>query len=127
MHLALNYLPFILGGILVILLTLIAARWTGAAAGLGASTGWVVFVVEVVGRRPFLRHEGSQVAVRNVIRVYRIESQSITGVALHTFRLGKDTCPAITTRTRRRAIPVLAYFGFDRDSLSLDLQRVSQS
>ena len=119
LHLALNYLPVIFGGIILCLAVLMAAGVTNLAVGLGVITVWVLTITEVLGRRPYIRRVGSQLVVRNILRVHEVSTDSITGVRLHTFRLGKDTCPAI--KTTRQRLPVLAYFGSDMDVLAADL------
>ena len=124
LHLALNYLPVIFGGIFLCLAVLMAAGVTNRAVALGVITAWVLTITEVLGRRPYIRRVGSQLVVRNIFRVHEVSTDSITGVRLHTFRLGKDTCPAIKTTGRR--IPVFAYIGSDMDVLAADLGVMSK-
>lgn len=119
LHLALNYLPLIIGGILLCLAVLIAGDVTNLAVALGVLAAWVLAITEVLGRRPYVRRVGSQLRVRNLLRAHEVSTDSMTGVRLHTFRLGKDTCPAI--KTTDRTIPVLAYFGSEVDVLAADL------
>lgn len=111
LHLALNYLPVLIGGIFLLLALLIAANVTNLGIALATSVAWVVIVEEVLGRRPYIRRVGTELEIRNFVRVHLVRSDSITRVKLHTFRMGKDTCPAI--KTADRSIPVIAYFGTD--------------
>ena len=123
LHLALNYLPLIIGGMFLCLAVLMAAEVTNLAVVLGVLAAWVLTITEVLGRRPYIRQDGSRLRVRNLLRVHEVSTDSLTGVKLHTFGLGKDTCPAI--KTTGRAIPVLAYFGSDLDVLAADLAVMS--
>jgi hypothetical protein len=121
LHLALNYLPVLFGGILFLLMAMAAAGLTDGLVGLGISIAWVIVVLETIGRRPFIRREGSQVVVRNIARTRVVDTSVISGAALYKFRLGKDTCPGISTRPRGRPLPVLAYFGCEVEDLARDL------
>jgi hypothetical protein len=119
LHLALNYLPVFFGGIILCLVALIGAGVRNLAVDLGVIIAWMLPTTEVLGRRPYIRREGSQLIVRNILRVHEVSTDSITGVRLHTFRLGKDSCPAIKTTGKR--IPVFAYLGSDMSVLAADL------
>ncbi len=116
---ALNYLPVLMGGILLVLELLITANVRNLVVALAASLAWLVFAEEVLGRRPYVRRVGNEIEIRNILRVQTVRADSITGVKLHTFRMGKDTCPAI--RMSDRAIPVMAYFGSDLNLVGSEL------
>ncbi len=61
-----------------------------------------------------IMEDGSAVEIVNPIRRVSVNPAEVTAVKLHTFRLGKDTCPAIVTRGGRRvAIVAATGKGFD--------------
>lgn len=121
LHLALNYLPVVFGGILLILLAMVTVGVTNGLVALGASIVWVIAVEETIGRQPFVMREGSLITVRNIVRTYVVDTSEVKGSALYRFRLGKDTCPGIRTKSGQRTLPVLAYFGCEVEDLAGDV------
>lgn len=121
LHLALNYLPVLFGGMFLLLIAMAALGFTEGVLGLGISSAWFIIVVETIARRPFVKRTGSQIIVRNIVRTRIVETSTVSGAALYKFRMGKDTCPGIRTRVRNGTLPVLAYFGCEVEDLARDL------
>lgn len=120
-YFGLNYLPVLIVGVFGILVLLGMAGVSSPVVALLVSALAVAAFGDALGRRPYVRRLGSKLEIRNITRVYTIPIDSITAVTRYTFRLRKDSCPAI--KTGDEVIPVTAYFGLDREQLSLALGR----
>jgi hypothetical protein len=114
LRISLNYLPVTFGAVFVL-------AFLGIALGISDSPPMALLLVLPFLAAPLwlmrcavIMEDGSAVEIVNPIRRVSVNPAEVTAVKLHTFRLGKDTCPAIVTRGGRRvAIVAATGKGFD--------------
>lgn len=121
LYFSVNYLPVTLCGMFGILVSLVAVGVRSSILALSVSLLWVFAFAELVGRRPYVTLVGSNMEIRNLTRARVVPLNAIAGLELYTFRLRKDTCPAIRLSDHGKSIPVFAYFGLGREPLLADL------